>query len=101
MRQTASSMRRHLDAFSNSELTVARYCQQHDLSVATFYYWRRKLVEDHVDDSNSFCQLVTTGPSSPSLMPILRLPSGLQLELSGFSLSEIASIILEIESARA
>ena len=35
---------RRMQRFSQSRLTVAEFCDREDVSVATFYQWRRKLV---------------------------------------------------------
>ena len=46
LRTLASQIRKwrvHLDAQSNSGLSRAEYCRQHDLSYHAFGYWRRKL----------------------------------------------------------
>lgn len=43
--QLAEQWRQRLDRFQNSALTVAQFCQNEDLSVASFYRWRHKLTE--------------------------------------------------------
>ena len=36
-------MREHIDQRINSGQTVATYCEQHGISVASYYYWQQKL----------------------------------------------------------
>jgi len=36
-----------LERFKNSELTVARFCQDEGVSIASFYQWKKKLAERH------------------------------------------------------
>jgi len=38
-----ASWQQRLHDFSQSDLPVAAFCQQAGVSVATFYYWKRKL----------------------------------------------------------
>jgi hypothetical protein len=39
----ASDMRQHILQSSTSNKTVAQYCKEHDLSIATYYYWHKKI----------------------------------------------------------
>ncbi len=33
----------HIESWSTSDLTQVRYCQEHNLKIATFHYWKSKL----------------------------------------------------------
>jgi hypothetical protein len=78
--------RRMLDRQAESDLSVAEFCGQEDLSAASFYAWRRKLKERDVAASRAAAgggQLlpVHIEPASPpSLMRIL-LPQGIVVDV--------------------
>jgi hypothetical protein len=40
-------MQAHVDACNASGLKVEKYCQLHNLKIANYYYWRRRLQENH------------------------------------------------------
>jgi hypothetical protein len=39
--------RKHVQQWQRSDTTQIQYCQEHDLSVAAFRWWRRKLTPGH------------------------------------------------------
>ncbi|MGQ9427625.1 IS66 family insertion sequence element accessory protein TnpA, partial [Gilvimarinus sp. DZF01] len=41
-----SHWQRHVDAWQRSDLTQKAYCESQGISVATFGYWRKRLVDD-------------------------------------------------------
>ena len=49
-RKTAAWERR-IARFSDSGLTVARFCVREGVSIATFHYWQRKLRDASVDET--------------------------------------------------
>ncbi|MFS1524822.1 IS66 family insertion sequence element accessory protein TnpA [Microbulbifer sp. 2304DJ12-6] len=65
----------YIGAWKNSNLSQAAYCQQHELKLSTFTYWRNK-----------------QNKPRPKLMPVpmpaleasveLALPGGIQMQLS-------------------
>lgn len=71
----AAQWRSHIQAWQQSGLSQARYCQQHELVLCRFVYWRRKL-RDRPQPSSGFVQ-VTPRATSESLS--VRLPSGLEI----------------------
>lgn len=96
MRYSAATMRRHLQAQSAGTATVSAYCAAHDLKVATFYYWRKKMAasEPVLPEPEGFTQITPTTEPGPRT---LRLPSGLCLELSGLSTAQLADLVVAIE----
>ena len=47
----ADKMRYHIDQCASGNQTVANYCDEHKLSVATYYYWHKKFQHSKpVDD---------------------------------------------------
>jgi transposase-like protein len=64
--------RKHVQQWQRSGATQIRYCQEHDLSVPTFRWWRRKLTHGHpvVDPQKEL-------PTSPvTTFTEIRIPEG-------------------------
>ena len=98
MRHTPDAIRHLLTNQQDSGQTVATFCAERGLKVATFYSWRRKYREPEPEVVGGFCQLTQTAQSEPRG---LQLPSGLRVELTGMTAWEIAALILEIDRAYA
>ena len=45
--------KKRLGKFQNSNLTVAQFCQQEQVSAASFYQWKRKLAKESQSDIKS------------------------------------------------
>ena len=67
--------RTHIQAWQESGLSQAAYCQQHELVCSRFGYWRRKLAGESLPASG-FVQVVR--PQSTTVLSV-RLPSGLEI----------------------
>jgi len=83
----AAQWRKRVARFESLSLSVARFCQREGISVASFYYWRKKLAEQSpapglsgrtVPLAAAF-QPVTVVPAAPALT--VRLPGGAHLEV--------------------
>lgn len=98
MRHTPEVIRHFLAEQPRSGLTVANFCEDHDLKVPTFYSWKKKYGEVDTTEPEGFCKIT---PRREIAERSLRLPSGLQLELIGLSILDIAELILEIDRAHA
>jgi hypothetical protein len=55
----AVAWERRLARFSDSGLTVGRFCDREGVSIATFHYWQRKLRDASVDET------VSATPTAP------------------------------------
>lgn len=95
----AAQWRKRLERFESSSLSVARFCQRERISVASFYYWRKRfaaqspspvLPRQTVPSTPAF-QPVTVIPTAPALA--VRLPGGAQLEVPSANL-EIVRVVL-------
>ncbi|WP_420460380.1 IS66 family insertion sequence element accessory protein TnpA [Neolewinella sp.] len=96
MRHSPAAIRRFLTQHAASSHTIAAFCADHGLKVATFYAWKRKYGPPAAATvSGGFYQLCPTAPTGAAWS--LRLPSGLRLELSGLSPRELAHLLLELE----
>lgn len=98
MRHTPEAIRHFLAEQPRSGLTVANFCADNDLKVPTFYSWKKKYGEVDTTEPAGFCKIT---PRREIAERSLRFPSGLQLELIGLSILEIAELILEIDRAHA
>ena len=68
-------MRHHIDQCSSGKQTVAAYCDEHKLSVATYYYWHKKF--EQLKTGDRFIELQT--PAAFSSCVELILPNGIHL----------------------
>ena len=100
MRYTTRAKRRHLQAQAEGPLSVSAYCEAHDLSLSTFYSWKRKLSEADATpvEATGFTEIRTV--QTPDRFG-LRLSSGLYVELSGLSIDELAELIVQIDRTHA
>ncbi len=55
-KKKATYWQKHLSSWQQSDQTQTRYCEQHDLKLATFGYWRKRL---------------TTEPVTKKLIPVI------------------------------
>ena len=78
--------------------SVADFCGEHGLKVPTFYAWRRKYAAEETPEPVGFCKIV---PQRERMVKKLRLPSGMELEIEGMSMSELADLIVQIDRANA
>lgn len=98
MRHTPAGIRHFLSDQPRSGLTVANFCAENDLKVPTFYSWKRKYGKVEAIEKEGFCKIT---PRREISNRSLQLPSGLSLELTGLSVTEIAELVLEIDRAHA
>lgn len=98
MRYSPAAIRQFLEEQPASGRTVAAYCEEYDLKVPTFYSWKKKYGQAEVDAYEGFCKIT---PKRDYAERSLRLPSGLRLELTGLTTTEIAELILEIDRVHA
>ena len=82
MGQSASAIRRsqwqqRLQRFTRSQMTVAEFCRREEVSVASFYQWRRKLAETATAAEAE----VPFAPSAgPTFIPV-RVAAGASLQV--------------------
>jgi hypothetical protein len=94
MGYTPSAIRKILNDQLTSGQTVVAFCRVRDLKIPTFYSWKKKYPRLQAEGPAGFCQIV---PNAGPVERRLRLPSGLELMITGLSTSEIAELILEID----
>ena len=111
--------RKRLGRFSRCGLTVARFCSGERVSVASFYYWRRKLQQvarrGHVPARPGVFRQVTVVPAPPAMVSAapavasaastgdpgaptvsIQLPCGTRIELDAGHLDAVRAVIAEV-----
>lgn len=82
---------KHLQEWQVSQLSQRAYCEQHQLSIASFGYWRKRLKK--------------AAPIEKKLIPVARnnvsvirisLRDGIQLDIPSHALAESLPIILRM-----
>ena len=90
--------RKRLERFTRSGLTVARFCDGERVSVASFYYWRKKLGNKsrrrRVTDERGVFQQVAVVPSA--LAVCIELPCGTRIEVDAEHLDAVRAVIAEV-----
>lgn len=79
----ADFWQRHMEAWGRSGLTQARYCREHELSLASFGYWRRRLRTSPQTKPNgsALVPIVVGEVTTPAAVIEVRLPNGLSVHL--------------------
>ena len=80
----ALSWRARMRRYAASGLTVAAFCLREGVSVANFYYWRRRLAEASPTLPTKRISSARTVRASPAFQPLLLSGGGLvTVELAG------------------
>jgi hypothetical protein len=102
---TPDAWRKRFGRFGKFGLPVARFCAREGVSVASFYYWRRKLntpgglgrrrgpVKPRPERRAAF-QPVTVVPAVARVS--VHLPSGARIEVHGEDLDAIRAVVAEV-----
>lgn len=78
----------HLSSWGLSGLSAKAYCAEHSIKLATFYYWRKKLVNQPKSGFTTF-ERPATGEAY-----LLHYPNGMVLEVpSSLSFSDLAALL--------
>jgi len=90
------SIKSLVQAYKPGAMKISEYCDKHGFTVASFYYWQRKLTGGELSD------FVTIEPIREGVPSIhLRMPSGIEVHLSGMGMNEIMKWTLEIDQVYA
>lgn len=90
------SIKSLVQAYKPGTMKISEYCDNHGFTVASFYYWRRKLSGGEPSD---FVAIEPIREVIPSIH--LRMPSGIEVHLSGMSMKELMKFTLEIDQVYA
>lgn len=77
----------HISAWKESNLSQATYCQEHELVVHQFGYWKRKLIEvnNSAVPTQGFVQLSPFQQVASTSVPTLSLQLPNQLRIEGIT----------------
>ncbi len=96
-----AAWRGRLQRFARCGLAVARFCAKERVSVASFYYWRKKLGPQGrpqpVPECNDAFQQMTVVPAAVGVS--IRLPGGAQIEVGSERLDTVRAVIAEVARA--
>ncbi len=60
-----------IEAFESSPLTAVDFCQQHDVSTASLYLWRRRFRESTADAASQLALTISPEPTqAATLIPV-------------------------------
>lgn len=92
-----------LRRYQASGLTVAQFCVEEGVSVPSFYQWRRKLrdataAEPRAKEPGAFQPLHVTLAASHPAAVVVRLPSGVVLEVADGAVDAVVGRLLAAEA---
>ena len=107
--------RKRLGRFSRSGLTVARFCSGERVSVASFYYWRRKLQKaarrGRIPARPGVFRQVAVVPAPPAMLSAasagdhgaptvsIQLPCGTRIEFDAEHVDAVRAVVGEVARA--
>ena len=107
--------RKRLERFTRSGLSVARFCDGERVSVASFYYWRKKLGEmasrRRTRSRPGVFRQVAVVPAPPAMIPdtlaevpassriAIQLPCGTRIEVDAGHLDAVRAVVGEVAQA--
>lgn len=97
---TEDDARHVLDEWRQSGQTIAAFARARRVSAPRLYWWRRRLRKaGAVERAMSLvpAKVVVTRPEAAAI--VIRLPSGIAIEMANASPSLVAAIVSELEGA--
>ena len=102
MRRSPQQISELLDRQAAGDESVAAFCRRHGLNPGTFYAWRVKYKPHQSGANKGFTQLVTPSLAAAAAQAAtaasgvatatFHLPGGIRLELSEWSIAELATL---------
>lgn len=96
-RLTQAQWKAHIEAWQHSGGTQAAYCREHDLTDKVFSLWKRRFQKQNAlgvpipdnpkSSSSDFVPVKITRQSSGQDQILLRLPSGIEMQLTTAALN--------------
>lgn len=88
---------RLVSLYDSSNLTVAAFCKQHDISTASFYAWRRKLRDAATPAVAQTSSFIAVELSPTTGRPIeVHLPGGVRLEVPSGERGFLMDLVREL-----
>ena len=93
---TENEARLALDEWRQSGQTIAAFAREHHMSAPRLYWWRKRLPKDGAAPMLSL--VPATIVAQPEMAAIvIRLPSGVAIEMASASPHVIAAVVSELE----
>ena len=81
--------KQHIHDWSKSKLSQKVYCQQNNISFASFGYWRTRLNRLQIAGK----KLVPVTVTRPSTVVVITLPLGVRMDVPTHALAEVLPIV--------
>jgi transposase-like protein len=94
---TEDDARRVLDEWRQSGQSIAAFARERQMSAPRLYWWRRRLPENLVAAPMTSLVPATIVSRSEATAIVIRMPSGVAIEIACASPSWIAAIVSELE----
>ena len=97
-RRTSEFWQGHVEAWRQSGLTQVDYCASHELSIKSFYRWRRKEETESIASAAPSLTLVPISVAAPVPNGIVRLhsPGGWRIELPTGNTLRLAELLRQL-----
>ena len=89
----------NIEAWKQSQLTQSEYCKQHNLSLASFGYWRTRI--NQASNKNTTCnnkKLIPVNVSRSSMSVNLYLPLSIRLKVPADALDNVLPVVYRLAS---
>jgi hypothetical protein len=98
---TRKAWRNRFQRFAKSGLPVARFCSREGVSVASFYYWRKKVVPNGARrrpaGRRGAFRVVKVVPPAPGVS--IHLACGTRIEVRAEDLDAVRAVVAELARA--
>ena len=85
---------KNIEAWKQSQLTQSEYCNQHNLSLASFGIWRTRINRStHKNTISTDKKLIPVNVSRSSMRVNLYLPFGIRLEVPADALENVLPVV--------
>jgi len=83
-----------LERYRRSGSTLAQFCRDEQVSVASFYYWRNRLASMHIENADAAIPDSTSGSASSSSCVRFTIHAGnVRIECQADSMQAIESVL--------
>jgi hypothetical protein len=93
---TEDDARLALDEWRRSGQTIAAFAREHHMSAPRLYWWRKRLPKDGAVPMMSLVPAKIVARSEMTAV-VIRLPSGVAIEMANTSPRAIAAVVRELE----
>jgi transposase-like protein len=93
---TEDDARLALDEWQRSGQTIAAFAREHQMSAPRLYWWRKRLARNGAAPTTSLVPAKIVARSEMAAV-VIRLPSGVAIEMASTSPCAIAAVVSELE----